>query len=91
MIERQTDKKFDLVSKYTPTGDQPAAINQLVTGVEEGKKAQILLGGATGTGKTFTISNVIKEVNRPTLFYLTIKPWRDSYTVNLRSSSRIMP
>ncbi len=67
MIERQTDKKFDLVSKYTPTGDQPAAINQLVTGVEEGKKAQILLGGATGTGKTFTISNVIKEVNRPTL------------------------
>lgn len=66
MIERQTDKKFDLVSKYTPTGDQPAAINQLVTGVEEGKKAQILLG-ATGTGKTFTISNVIKEVNRPTL------------------------
>ncbi|MGF7437681.1 excinuclease ABC subunit UvrB [Lentilactobacillus senioris] len=66
MIERQTDKKFDLVSKYTPTGDQPAAINQLVTGVQEGKKAQILLG-ATGTGKTFTISNVIKEVNRPTL------------------------
>ncbi|MCY9807202.1 excinuclease ABC subunit UvrB [Lentilactobacillus senioris] len=66
MIERQTDKEFDLVSKYTPTGDQPNAIKQLVTGVEEGKKSQILLG-ATGTGKTFTISNVIKEVNRPTL------------------------
>ena len=66
MIERQTDKPFDLVSKYTPTGDQPSAIKQLTTGVEEGKKAQILLG-ATGTGKTFTISNVIKEVNRPTL------------------------
>lgn len=66
MIERQTDKEFDLVSQYTPTGDQPAAINQLVTGIEAGKKAQILLG-ATGTGKTFTISNVIKEVNRPTL------------------------
>lgn len=66
MIERQDDKTFDLVSAYTPTGDQPQAISKLVSGVEDGKKAQILLG-ATGTGKTFTISNVIKEVNRPTL------------------------
>ncbi len=66
MIERENDHKFDLVSKYKPTGDQPRAIHQLVDGVEEGKKAQILLG-ATGTGKTFTISNVIAQVNKPTL------------------------
>ncbi|KRM43873.1 excinuclease ABC subunit UvrB [Lentilactobacillus parafarraginis] len=66
MIERENDHKFDLVSKYKPTGDQPAAIKKLVSGIDEGKKAQILLG-ATGTGKTFTISNVIAQVNKPTL------------------------
>lgn len=66
MIERQEDRKFDLVSEYQPTGDQPHAIDELTKGVEAGKKAQILLG-ATGTGKTFTISNVIKNVNKPTL------------------------
>ena len=66
MIERENDKKFDLVSKYKPTGDQPQAIQKLVAGVNEGKKAQILKG-ATGTGKTFTISNVIAQVNKPTL------------------------
>ncbi|MEH7342667.1 excinuclease ABC subunit UvrB [Bacillus sp. JJ1532] len=58
--------QFTLVSKYTPQGDQPEAIKQLVKGLRSGKKHQTLLG-ATGTGKTFTISNVIKEVNRPTL------------------------
>ncbi|MGE7664252.1 excinuclease ABC subunit UvrB [Ureibacillus composti] len=57
---------FDLQSAYKPSGDQPAAIEQLVQGVNEGKRYQTLLG-ATGTGKTFTISNVIKEVNKPTL------------------------
>ena len=57
---------FELVSKYKPSGDQPQAIKQLVDGVKNGKKAQVLLG-ATGTGKTFTIANVIKEVNKPTL------------------------
>ena len=57
---------FELVSKYKPSGDQPEAIKQLVDGVKNGKKAQVLLG-ATGTGKTFTIANVIKEVNKPTL------------------------
>lgn len=57
---------FKLVSKYTPSGDQPLAIEKLVKGIEEGKKHQVLLG-ATGTGKTFTIANVIKEVNKPTL------------------------
>jgi len=58
--------QFELVSKYSPQGDQPEAIRQLVEGIREGKKHQTLLG-ATGTGKTFTISNVIKEINKPTL------------------------
>ena len=66
MIYRHPDKEFQLVSDYQPTGDQPEAIAALTKGVEEGDHAQILLG-ATGTGKTFTISNVIKNVNRPTL------------------------
>jgi excinuclease ABC subunit B len=66
VIERQTDNQFDLVSRYEPAGDQPEAIAELVDGVVGGKKAQILLG-ATGTGKTYTISNLIKEVNKPTL------------------------
>ncbi len=57
---------FDLVSKYKPSGDQPEAIKELVDGLKAGKKEQVLLG-ATGTGKTFTIANVIKEVNKPTL------------------------
>jgi len=57
---------FELVSKYTPNGDQPEAIKKLVNGINSGKKEQVLLG-ATGTGKTFTIANVIKEVNKPTL------------------------
>jgi len=57
---------FNLVSKYEPSGDQPKAIKELVDGIQEGKKHQVLLG-ATGTGKTFTIANVIKEVNKPTL------------------------
>lgn len=57
---------FDLVSKYKPSGDQPEAIKELVSGIENDKKYQVLLG-ATGTGKTFTIANVIKEVNKPTL------------------------
>lgn len=57
---------FDLVSKYKPSGDQPSAIEKSVKGINEGKKEQVLLG-ATGTGKTFTIANVIKEVNKPTL------------------------
>ena len=57
---------FELVSKYKPSGDQPEAINSLVDGLNNNKKHQVLLG-ATGTGKTFTIANVIKEVNKPTL------------------------
>ena len=57
---------FELVSKFNPSGDQPQAIEKLVNGIKAGEKNQVLLG-ATGTGKTFTIANVIKEVNKPTL------------------------
>ena len=57
---------FDLVSKFKPSGDQPEAIKKLSDGIKNGEKYQVLLG-ATGTGKTFTIANVIKEVNKPTL------------------------
>lgn len=60
------DNHFELVSDYQPSGDQPQAIEKLVQGIESGEKTQILLG-ATGTGKTFTMANVIQEVNRPTL------------------------
>lgn len=59
-------EKFKLVSQYSPMGDQPTAIKQLVGGIQAGKKEQVLLGG-TGTGKTFTVSNVIAQVNKPTL------------------------
>ena len=57
---------FKLVSKYKPAGDQPRAIEELVSGIEEGKKHQVLLG-ATGTGKTFPIANAIERTNKPTL------------------------
>lgn len=60
------EHQFEIVSEYSPQGDQPRAIEQLTAGIQNGKKHQVLLG-ATGTGKTFTISNVIKEVTKPTL------------------------
>ena len=59
---------FKLVSKFSPTGDQPKAIEELVEGLKENKKYQVLLG-ATGTGKTFTMANVIAKINRPTLIF----------------------
>ena len=62
------EKLFDLVSDYKPTGDQPEAIDKLVEGLQDGKRQQVLLG-ATGTGKTFTIANVIQRVNKPTLVF----------------------
>lgn len=65
-VIRVQSRPFELVSKFKPQGDQQQAIDKLVQGIREGKKYQTLLG-ATGTGKTFTISNVIKEVNKPTL------------------------
>ena len=62
------EKKFKLVSNFKPTGDQPEAISELVQGLKDGKQAQVLLG-ATGTGKTFTIANVIERINKPTLVF----------------------
>ena len=62
------EKKFEIVSPFKPTGDQPKAIKELVEGINEGKHEQVLLG-ATGTGKTFTIANVIQEVQKPTLVF----------------------
>jgi len=61
-----SEQSFNLKSLYKPSGDQPEAIKQLVRGIREGQKEQVLLG-ATGTGKTFTMSNVIQQVNKPTL------------------------
>ena len=61
-------RRFELVSDYKPTGDQPKAIKELVKGLEEGRHEQVLLG-ATGTGKTYTIANVIEQVQKPTLVF----------------------
>ena len=58
--------KFELVSPYKPTGDQPEAIKKLTEGIQNGLKEQVLLG-VTGSGKTFTMANIIANVNRPTL------------------------
>lgn len=66
MITQQADREYEVVSKYQPTGDQPDAIEKLTTGLKNGVKEQILLG-ATGTGKTFTISEVIANANKPVL------------------------
>lgn len=66
MIRRQKNKKFELVSKFQPAGDQEQAIKKLTDGFENGEKGQIL-EGATGTGKTFTMANVIAKLNKPTL------------------------
>ena len=77
---------FELVSEYAPTGDQPQAIEKLVQGFKEGNQAQTLLG-VTGSGKTFTMANVIQALNKPTLVIAHIKPSRRSSTGSLRSSS----
>ena len=58
--------QFQLVSSYRPTGDQPQAIEKLAAGILQGDKEQTLLG-VTGSGKTFTMANIIERVNRPTL------------------------
>ena len=57
---------FKITSKFAPTGDQPEAINQLTDGIRQGDRAQVLLG-VTGSGKTFTMANVIANIGRPTL------------------------
>ena len=66
MKNTDNSHKFEIVSNFKPTGDQPSAIAQLVDGLNHGKKLQVLLG-ATGTGKTFTMANIIQAVQRPTL------------------------
>jgi excinuclease ABC subunit B len=66
LLQKGDDSMFKIHSNYEPSGDQPKAIKELVEGLKEGKHEQVLLG-ATGTGKTFTIANVIQEVNKPTL------------------------
>lgn len=66
VIALQLTMNFELTSEYQPTGDQPAAIEQLIQGIENGEPAQTLLG-VTGSGKTFTVANVVSHVNKPTL------------------------
>ena len=65
-MEKKMESIFKIHSKFNPSGDQPEAIKELVSGIKNGRKEQVLLG-ATGTGKTFTIANVINEVQKPTL------------------------
>ena len=62
----ENNQLFEIVSKFKPTGDQPTAIKTLVEGINSGKKFQVLMG-ATGTGKTFTMANIIERVQKPTL------------------------
>ena len=78
--------KFKLVSSYNPAGDQPLAIDALAQGIGCGEKYQTLLGVA-GSGKTFTLANVIAKINKPTLVISHKKPSQHSFTVNLRNSS----
>ena len=80
---------FKLVSKYKPSGDQPQAIEKLVNGIKNGEKNQVLLG-ATGTVKTFTIANVIKEVNKPTLVLAHNKTLAGNSIQNLKSYFQII-
>jgi len=81
--------KFNLVSNFKPTGDQPQAIKSLVDGINSKEQYQTLLG-VTGSGKTFTVANVIQEVEKPTLVLRTIKPWRRNFTLSLNNSSQTM-
>ena len=82
--------KFKVVSDYKPMGDQPEAIKQLSAGIEAGDRFQTLLG-VTGSGKTFTVANVVQEVQRPTLVLAHNKTLAHSCIANSSSSSLIMP
>ena len=83
------DEKFELVSSYQPTGDQPQAIETLVKGVERGDRCQTLLG-VTGSGKTFTMANVIAKCNRPTLVLAHNKTLAAQLCTEFRSFSPTM-
>ena len=78
--------RFKLSSEFKPTGDQPQAITELVHGIEDSEKYQTLLG-VTGSGKTFTVANVIQEVQLPTLVLAHNKTLADSYIQNLNNFS----
>ena len=78
---------FKLHSEFAPTGDQPQAIEKLVQGFKEGNQCQTLLG-VTGSGKTFTMANVIQQFRSQPSFWHTIKPSQHSFTGSSRSSSR---
>ena len=78
---------FELVSEYAPTGDQPQAIADLVAGFKEGNQMQTLLG-VTGSGKTFTMANVIAALNKPTL--IMAHNWQHSFIVNSKHFFHIM-
>ncbi len=80
---------FELTSEYQPTGDQPEAIRQLLEGIAAGEPAQTLLG-VTGSGKTFTVANVVAEINRPTLVLSHNKTLLPSFTANSSNFSQIM-
>lgn len=83
-------QKFELFSEFQPEGDQPRAIEQLVNGIEKKQKHQTLLG-ATGTGKTFTVSNVVKEINRPTLVIAHNKTLAGQLYSEFKEFFQIMP
>jgi excinuclease ABC subunit B len=80
---------FKLQSEYKPTGDQPQAIDKLTAGIEIGEKYQTLLG-VTGSGKTFTVANVVQNVQRPTLVLAHNKTWRHSFSWSSKNSFRKM-
>jgi excinuclease ABC subunit B len=74
---------FKLSSEFAPTGDQPQAIEKLSEGIESGEKYQTL--GVTGSGKTFTIANVVEKVQKPTWFLRTIRLWRLNFLWSSKS------
>lgn len=83
-------KEFRLQSRFKPAGDQPTAIRSLVSGLESGLAHQTLLG-VTGSGKTFTMANIVQQLQRPTIVMAPNKPWLLSYTANLSPFFLIMP
>lgn len=82
--------EFKLTSKYKPTGDQPEAIKELADGIRRGDKSQVLLG-VTGSGKTFTVANVIAEVNKPTLILSHNKTLAAQLYEEMKGFSLTMP
>ena len=84
---KQEQQIFKLHSEYQPTGDQPQAIAELVKGFQEGNQFETLLG-VTGSGKTFTVANVIAALNKPTLVIAHKRRWRTAIRGNLKNFFR---